>query len=111
MPSLPAATTINIPYNDNRISLFAAQNGQCAITKEILKAFNFHCHHKIPRKLGGDDSYQNLIIVTVGVHRLIHATNPEVIERLLKEHAINSEQLTKINKLRKLCELEEIKVA
>lgn len=104
-------TDESVEYNDNRISLFAAQNGQCAITKQILKAFNFHCHHKIPRKLGGNDSYQNLIIVTIGVHRLIHATKPEIIEKLIKENAINGEQLTKINKLRKLCELEEIKVA
>lgn len=104
-------TDESVEYNDNRISLFAAQNGQCAITKQILKAFNFHCHHKIPRKLGGNDSYQNLIIVTIGVHRLIHATKPEIIEKLIKENAINGEQLTKINKLRKLCKLEEIKVA
>lgn len=100
-----------VEYNDNRISVFAGQNGQCAVTKEILKAFNFHCHHIKPRKLGGDDSYSNLIIVTIGVHRLIHATNPDVISRLLKENAINEKQLAKINKLRQQCELEEIKVA
>ena len=104
-------TDESVEYNDNRISVFAAQNGQCAVTKQILKAFNFHCHHKIPRKLGGDDSYQNLIIVSIGVHRLIHATNPDTIEKLIKENAINNEQLIKINKLRKLCEIEEIKVA
>lgn len=100
-----------VEYNDNRISVFAGQNGQCAVTKEILKAFNFHCHHIKPRKIGGDDSYSNLVIVTIGVHRLIHATNPDVISRLLKENAINEKQLAKINKLRQQCELEEIKVA
>ena len=104
-------TDESVEYNDNRISVFAAQGGQCAVTKQILKAFNFHCHHIKPRKLGGDDSYQNLIIVTIGVHRLIPATNPEVINMLIKENAIDSKQLAKINKLRKQCELEEIEVA
>ncbi len=97
-----------VEYCDNRISLFAAQHGQCAITKEILKTFNFHCHHKIPKKLGGDDSYKNLVIVSAGVHKLIHATNKEVINRLMYENGINAEQLFKINKLRQLCKLDPI---
>jgi len=104
-------TDETVEYNDNRISVFSAQNGQCAVTKEILKAFNFHCHHIKPRKLGGDDSYNNLIIVSIGVHKLIHATNQEVINRLIIEHSINNNQLAKINQLRQHCELEEIKVA
>lgn len=91
--------------------MFAAQNGQCAITKKILKPFGFHCHHKKPRKLGGDDSYQNLIVVSIEVHRLIHATDADVIKRLLTECRLTEDQLAKLNKLRKLCELDEIKVA
>lgn len=39
----------SVEYNDNRISVFSAQNGQCAITKRILRTFDFHCHHKIPK--------------------------------------------------------------
>lgn len=101
----------SVEFNDNRISVFAAQNGQCAITKKILKPFGFHCHHKKPRKLGGDDSYQNLIVVSIEVHRLIHATDADVIKRLLTECRLTEDQLAKLNKLRKLCELDEIKVA
>lgn len=101
----------SVEFNDNRISVFAAQNGQCAITKKILKPFGFHCHHKKPRKLGGDDSYQNLIVVSIEVHRLIHATDSDVIKRLLTECRLTEDQLAKLNKLRKLCELDEIKVA
>lgn len=101
----------SVEYNDNRISVFAAQNGQCAITKQILKPFNFHCHHKKPRKLGGDDSYQNLIIVSISIHRLIHATDEKLIKELIKENSLNKDQIIKVNKLRKLCELKEIKVA
>ena len=101
----------SVEFNDNRISLFAAQNGQCAITRNILKSFNFHCHHKIPRQMGGDDSYQNLIIVSITVHRLIHAVNEETIQKLLAELNLNKEQISKVNKLRELCNLDQLKVA
>ena len=39
-------------YNDNRISLFCAQFGRCAVTGEKLQIGNIHCHHKRPRHLG-----------------------------------------------------------
>ena len=33
-------------YNDNRISLYCAQFGKCAITGELLAIGDIHCHHK-----------------------------------------------------------------
>lgn len=101
-PKHPADT---VEFLDNRISVFAAQNGQCAITGEILKAFNFHCHHKIPKHLGGSDEYNNLIIVSISVHRLIHAVEESVIQRNLEFIKPTAKQLEKINQLRKLCKL------
>lgn len=101
----------SVEYNDNRISVFSAQNGQCAITKWVLKTFNFHCHHKVPKHLGGDDSYQNLVIVEGRIHKLIHATDDTLIDRSIKELGLNKTQINKINQYRKLCKLNEIKVA
>lgn len=100
----------SVEFNDNRISLYAAQQGQCAVTKRILKAFQFHCHHIIPRHLGGTDEYKNLVIVSIEVHRLIHATNQALIERLVRQYCITDEQIEKINKYRKMCKLENITV-
>lgn len=101
----------SVEFIDNKISVFSAQNGLCAITKWVLKPFNLHCHHKLPRELGGDDSYENLVIVEGRVHRLIHATKEETIEKLTKELGLNNNHINKINKYRKLCNLSEIKVA
>ncbi|WP_264175031.1 group II intron reverse transcriptase/maturase [Clostridium sp. CS001] len=101
----------SVEYNDNRISVFSAQNGQCAITKWVLKTFHFHCHHKTPKHLGGDDSYQNLVIVEGRVHRLIHAVDEKLIEKLIKELGLEANQIKKVNQYRKLCELQEINVA
>jgi len=100
----------SIEYMDNRISLYAAQYGRCAVTGEILWIDEIHCHHKIPRRLGGTDEYKNLVIIHKDVHTLIHAVKPETINAyisLIIEP--NKEMLKKINILRKLCGNFEIK--
>ena len=51
-----------IEYADNRISLFSAQHGKCAITlEEFQQANEIHCHHIVPTGAGGNDDYKNLI--------------------------------------------------
>lgn len=93
-------------YNDNRISLYCAQFGKCAITGEKLEIGNIHCHHKLPKHLGGSDEYKNLVIVSESVHRLIHATNPEIIRKYLQKLNLDAKQLRKLNKLRRLANVE-----
>lgn len=51
MRNLIANATIE--YNDNRISLYVAQKGVCAITKGPLTLEQIHRHHKTPVSLGG----------------------------------------------------------
>ena len=75
----------SIEYADNRISLYYAQKGQCAVTGEKFTFTDqIHCHHKIPKSQGGTDEYQNLILVTATVHKLIHATSIENIQKYLQ---------------------------
>ena len=93
-------------YNNNRISLYCAQFGKCAITGEKLEIGNIHCHHKLPKHLGGSDEYKNLVIVSESVHRLIHATNPEIIRKYLQKLNLDAKQLRKLNKLRSLANVE-----
>lgn len=73
----------SVEYNDNRLSLYCAMQGKCAITKTILEKDNIHCHHIIPRKDGGGDNYQNLLLIDKRVHILLHATKAETIEKYL----------------------------
>ncbi|MBQ3444163.1 MAG: HNH endonuclease [Selenomonadaceae bacterium] len=68
----------SIEYSDNRRSLYLAQKGKCAVTgKNFTFIEEIHCHHKIPKAKGGTDDYQNLILVTATIHKLIHATKAE----------------------------------
>ena len=97
-------------YADNRLSLFSAQDGKCAVTQEKFStAEEIHCHHIIPRYAKGTDDYKNLILVSEPVHRLIHATREETIEKYCSLLKLNAKQLAKINLLRKLAGLLPIK--
>lgn len=92
----------SVEYMDNRVSLYAAQYGKCAVTGKILWIDEIHCHHKKPISQGGTDEYKNLIIIHIDVHKLIHATQPETIQAYLDKIKPNKSQLEKINKLRVL---------
>ena len=98
----------SVEYNDNRIALYVAQKGKCAISGIALDANQVDCHHKKPLSLGGDDSYQNLIIVSDAVHVLIHSSSERTIKKYLNDLQLNSKQLAKLNNLRKLAEMPQI---
>lgn len=96
-------------YNDNRISLYVAQQGKCSVTKERLSLEDIHCHHKLPKSLGGGDDYANLIILHERIHRLVHATQEETISAIMQTVQLDKRQLDKLNKLRKSVGNEAIK--
>lgn len=95
----------NLEYVDNRISKYSMQSGKCAITGEFLVAEEVHCHHRIPRHMGGTDEFKNLVIVHRNVHKLIHATETETIERYKSLLQLDGKQLEKLNQFRKKCNL------
>lgn len=95
-----------IEYNDNRLSLYSAQKGICAITGRVMAVGDIHCHHKEPRQLGGTDRYENLVLVSEGAHRLIHATNPKTIAHYTGLLNLNEKQLKSLDKMRSLVHVE-----
>jgi len=98
----------SVEYNDNRLSLYCAMQGKCAITKTILEKDNIHCHHIIPRKDGGGDNYQNLLLIDKRVHILLHATKAETIEKYLGILNLSKAQLNKLNTYRATLNLNAI---
>ena len=94
---------------DNKLSLFCAQYGKCAVTGwEFKTTDEIHCHHKTPKKIGGTDNYDNLILVHVDIHKLIHATDVELIKYYKERLKLTKEQIEKINKLRSMIALNGI---
>ena len=98
----------SIEYNDNRLSLYCAMQGKCAITGKILEIGEIHCHHKTPIKSGGTDKYENLLLISEDVHILLHATNSETIEKYFKKLRLDSKQRNKLNKYRQILGLAKI---
>ncbi|MBF0724546.1 group II intron reverse transcriptase/maturase [Enterococcus gallinarum] len=98
----------NLEFSDNRISKFSMQHGKCAITKEFLKSEFAHCHHIIPKELGGSDSFDNLVIIHEWVHLLIHATKEKTIKEYLTILQLDGKQLEKLNQYRQHCNLTAI---
>ena len=97
-----------IEYADNRISLYAAQYGKCAVTGILMDSHDIHCHHKVPVSNGGSDEYANLILVSEAVHILIHASSEPTIEKYLKSLNLDDKQIEKLNKLRTMAEMPPI---
>ena len=91
----------SIEYNDNRISLIMGQQGKCAITGNLLDIDNMECHHKKPKLLGGTDEYKNLVWICSEVHKLIHCTKQETIEKYLNQLQLDNKGIKKLNSLRK----------
>lgn len=96
----------SVEFNDNRLSLYSAQKGKCAISGENLTIENIYCHHKVPKHCKGGDDYKNLILVTVAVHKLIHDHNNTNVERNIKALNFESKQIKKLENLRKLANVD-----
>ncbi len=99
----------NAEYMDNRISLFSAQWGKCAVTgRDFHTLDEIHCHHKTPKENGGGDEYGNLVLILEPVHRLIHAKETAVISCYRALLNLDQKQMVILNKLRCLAGLPEI---
>ena len=89
-----------VEYNDNRIAKFIAQYGRCAITKQELGLVGWHCHHKILLESGGNDNYNNLIIVREDIHVAIHQDDSNKANSILNKYEIAEEKKVLFDKLR-----------
>lgn len=98
----------NLEFADNRISRYSMQSGKCAVLGRFLEASDAHCHHILPRYIGGTDEFSNLVIIHKCVHKIIHSNNPQMIEQYRHMLKLNKKELEKINKYRKKCNLFSI---
>lgn len=98
----------SVEYMDNRLSRYSMKMGKCEVTGNFLYAHEVHCHHKIPLSLGGTDKFNNLCILNKDIHKLVHATKNETITTLKNLLHLSQIEIEKVNKLRKMSNLELI---
>ena len=96
-------------FNDNRISLFVAQSGRCAVSGLNINPRNMEVHHiDMNRK---NNEYKNLIIIHKSVHKLVHVVREDVIAKYLNELNLDDKGLKKLNKLRNKIGNSEVIIA
>lgn len=98
----------SVEYMDNRISRYSMKMGKCEITGVDLVAAEVHCHHYVPKSLGGSDKFDNLRILHWKVHRLIHYKDKEMIDELRPRFHLTWSMINKINRYREKCHLGPI---
>ena len=91
---------------DNRISLFSAQLGKCAITHQIFhSAEEVSCYYINGRK---SDKYENLLLVSKPIQETLQAVTTEAINECLSMLNLKKEQLARVNQLREKAGLPRI---
>lgn len=91
----------SVEYNDNRLSLYSAQKGKCAITGYAL-GFDIEMHHITPVSQGGSDRYRNLVLLTHEAHILIHAIEIDTFTKYANSVGLTIKMLEKVNKYRRI---------
>lgn len=91
----------NLSENDLcRMAAYWVQDNRCYITGVPLEKGNRELHHRIPRKYGGIDSPDNLMLLHKTVHRMVHAETLQELYRLLVQMPLTEDQLQRLNILR-----------
>ena len=102
---------VNSLVSVHALSLYTSQYGNCPVTNLPLSE-GFEIHHKVAKKDGGEDHYQNLVLINPLAHKLLHAKTDETIMKyigLIKNFGgkINKSYT---NELRKKLHLNQIRV-
>lgn len=98
---IPGAT---IEMNDNRLSLYVAQQGKCFVSGVELNVKNCVLHRKKNLPAGMSDKYQNLVLVTPQVENLIslEGAEPETYRKAVEKLKLDNKAVEKLNRLRRI---------
>lgn len=92
-------TTKSVEFNDNRISVFIAQQGNCYITNRRHSPTNMVCIYKNITETDRD-KYQNLVFVEIPISKAILTESVEQAKMWLMNYGLSSQQKKKLNKIR-----------
>lgn len=89
-----------IEFNDNRISAYAVQQGNCYILGNKLTAEKMMCFRKKPRSRDGTDSHGNIAFVDMEIGRIVFTEDVKTARKLLAKFRLNEKQRNRLNRLR-----------
>lgn len=88
----------SVEYEDNQISRYFGQYGKCGISGVELEFGDWHCHRVVPKELGGDDGYRNLILISDEMYQFVIAD--ETTDIAGTKIKLDNYILQRINRLR-----------
>ncbi|HBH0512018.1 group II intron reverse transcriptase/maturase [Holdemanella sp.] len=92
-------TTKSVEFNDNRISVFIAQQGNCYITNRRHSPTDMVCIYKNITETDRD-KYQNLVFVEIPISKAILTESVQQAKMWLMNYGLSSQQKRKLNKIR-----------
>ena len=92
-------TTKSVEFNDNRISVFIAQQGNCYITNRRHSPTDMVCIYKNITETDRD-KYQNLVFVEIPISKAILTESVQQEKMWLMNYGLSSQQKKKLNKIR-----------
>lgn len=91
----------SVEFNDNRISAFVVQQGNCYITGQKLNANDMKCFRKIPLIQGGTNKHGNIAFVEPRVFNLIFNDNINEAKIQLAKLKLEEVKRNRLNKIRR----------
>lgn len=92
-------TRKSVEFNDNRISVFIAQQGNCYITNRRHSPTDMVCIYKNITETDRD-KYQNLVFVEIPISKAILTESVQQAKMWLMNYGLSSQQKKKLNKIR-----------
>ena len=92
-------TTKSVEFNDNRISVFIAQQGNCYITNRRHSPTDMVCIYKNITETDRD-KYQNLVFVEIPISKAVLTESVQQAKMWLMNYGLSSQQKKKLNKIR-----------
>lgn len=91
----------SVEFNDNRISAFVVQQGNCYITGQKLNANDMKCFRKMPLIQGGTNKHGNIAFVEPRVFDLIFNDNINEAKIQLAKLKLEEVKRNRLNKIRR----------
>lgn len=91
--------TKSVEFNDNRIAVFIAQQGNCYITNRRHSPTDMVCIYKNITETDRD-KYQNLVFIEIPISKAILTESVQQAKMWLMNYGLSSQQKKKLNKIR-----------
>ena len=100
--------TETIEFNDNSLSAYVIQQGNCYITGKKLDVSHMKCIRKKPLKKRGTNNHGNIIFINSDVYKAIFTREMVEAQGLLRKFKLNEEQWKKVNYIRQNYDYQKV---